>query len=42
MSGPGHFEDCGWVDDLADGDDEPREELPYDGPMPECGDYDDE
>jgi hypothetical protein len=44
MTGPGHMEDCGWCDDVPDDDDaDPREELPYDGPMPECGDdYDDE
>jgi hypothetical protein len=33
---PGHWEDCGWVEDPAEDEDdrEPEVELPYDGPMP--------
>lgn len=32
----GHMEDCGWVEEPVDEDEdrEPPEELPYDGPMP--------
>ena len=37
VMGPGHWEDIGWVEDpLPYEREEPAEEIPYEGPMPEA------